>query len=69
MISQCTQYVATLVKDTYQCKKLVWIMAWRLINTKPSPNAAVRYIHFSGYKYTLCPSGPNYLDYYEFLMI
>ena len=70
MFSQCTQYVATLVKDTYQCKiLLVWMMAWRLINIKPALSAAVGYIHFSGYKYTLCPSGPNCLDYYKFLII
>ena len=36
-----------LVKDAYQCKiLLVWMMAWRLINVKPSPNATVWYIYF-----------------------
>ena len=43
------------VKDTYQCIiLLVWMIAWRLINAKPSSNASVIYIYiFSGYKYTL----------------
>ena len=41
------------VNDTYQSKiVLVCMMSWRLINTKPSPNATVIYT-FSGYKYTL----------------
>ena len=32
----------SIVKDTYQCKiLLVWMMAWHLINAKPSPNATV----------------------------
>ena len=58
------------VMDTYQCKiLLVWMMAWRLIDTKPSPNATVWYIHFPVINKLSYPSGLGHLDYYEFLII
>ena len=55
------------VKDTYQCKiLLVWMMDWRLINAKPSPNATVGYIHFPVINILSYPSGLGYLDYYDY---
>ena len=48
---------------------LVWMMAWRLINAKPSHNATVRYIYFPVINMLSYPSGLGFLDYYEFLII